>query len=172
NQFRQGDAEAFESLFRQHQRAVYGWILRIVRNPETAEELTVESFWRIHRAHARFDPAQGFEGWARRIATRAALDWLRTKRTERELSAEVCDEIAAPSAADPAVTAEIRQKTALAFGRLPPKLRIAATLAVVEELPQKEVAAALGISIAAVKLRVFRALRLLRTDLEQQGITP
>jgi RNA polymerase sigma-70 factor (ECF subfamily) len=70
------------------------------------------------------------------------------------------------------VTAEIRQKTALAFGRLPPKLRIAATLAVVEELPQKEVAAALGISIAAVKLRVFRALRLLRTDLEQQGITP
>jgi len=43
---------------------------------------------------------------------------------------------------------------------------------VIEELPQKEVAAALGISVAAVKLRVFRALRLLRKDLEEQGITP
>ena len=70
------------------------------------------------------------------------------------------------------MTAEIRLKTAQAFARLPPKLRIAATLAVIEELPQKEVAAALGISVAAVKLRVFRALRLLRKDLEQQGITP
>ena len=59
------------------------------RNPAAAEELTVESFWRIHRAHARFEPAQGFEGWARRIATRAALDWLRaTARQRSELAAE------------------------------------------------------------------------------------
>jgi RNA polymerase sigma-70 factor (ECF subfamily) len=85
---------------------------------------------------------------------------------------EACAELQAPAKADPAVTAEIRSKTTRAFGRLPPKLRIAATLAVIEELPQKEVAAVLGISVAAVKLRVFRALRLLRKDLERQGITP
>jgi RNA polymerase sigma-70 factor (ECF subfamily) len=172
NQFLQGDVDAFEELFRQHQRAVYGWILRITRDPATAEELTVETFWRIHRARARFDPAQGFEGWARRIATRAALDWLRASRTKYELSLEDCAEAAAPAPADPAVTAEIRMKTAQAFGRLPLKLRIAATLAVIEELPHKEVAAALGISITAVKVRVFRAMRLLRNDLEEQGITP
>ena len=70
------------------------------------------------------------------------------------------------------MTAEIRLRTARAFQRLPPKLLIAATLAVVEEMPQKDVAAALGISVSAVKLRVFRALRLLRKDLERQGITP
>jgi RNA polymerase sigma-70 factor (ECF subfamily) len=172
NEFRHGDADAFETLFRLHQRAVYGWILRIVRNPQTAEELTIESFWRIHKAHARFEPALGFEGWARRIATHAALDWLRARRAENELSSEIFSELAAPAAADPAVTAEIRLKTAQAFGRLPPKLRIAATLAVIEEEPQKDVAAALGISVAAVKLRVFRALRLLRKDLERQGIRP
>jgi len=87
---------------------------------------------------------------------------------ESELPAE----LAAPDAADPGVSAEIRTATALAFGRLPPRLRIAATLAVIEQQPQKEVAAALGISVAAVKLRVFRALRLLRKDLASQGITP
>ena len=176
NQFRQGSPEAveaaFETLFSQHQRAVYGWILRIVRNPAAAEDLTVEAFWRIHRAHARFQPSQGFEGWARRIATRAALDWLRARHVESELTTEMLAEVAAPSGADPAVTAEIRLKTALAFGRLPPKLRIAATLAVIEGQPQKEVAAALGISVAAVKVRIFRALRLLRKDLEKEGITP
>ena len=172
NAFRHGSPEAldaaFETLFHQHRRAVYGWILRIVRNPATAEELTVETFWRIYRARASFEPTQGFEGWARRIATYAALDWLRTARPEAELPTE----IPAPVIADPAVSNEIRRKIALAFQRLAPKLRVAATLAVIEELPHKEVADALGISVAAVKLRVFRALRLLRNDLQQQGITP
>jgi RNA polymerase sigma-70 factor (ECF subfamily) len=168
NEFQQGELNAFETLFRLHQRAVYGWVLRIVRNPATAEDLTIESFWRIHCAHARFQPSHGFESWARRIATNVALDYLRTTRRETELPAD----IAAPVAADAAIGAEIRTKTALAFQRLPPKLRIAAVLSVVEELPGKEVAEALGISVAAVKLRVFRALRLLRKDLQQQGITP
>ncbi|MGO9939934.1 MAG: RNA polymerase sigma factor [Terracidiphilus sp.] len=172
NEFRRGSPEtfndAFETLFRLHQQTVYGWLLRIVRNPAAAEDLTVETFWRIYRAHARFDPSRGFEAWARTIATHAAFDWLRTQRPETELLMDV----PAPSRSDPAISAEIRSKTAAAFSRLPPKLRIAAVLAVVEELPHKEVAAALGISVTAVKVRVFRALRLLRRDLQQQGITP
>lgn len=172
DEFRQGRPEtfdaAFETLFRRHQRAVYGWLLRIVRNPAAAEDLTVETFWRIYRAHARFNPTRGFEGWARTIATHAALDWLRAQRPETEFSIE----LAAPATADPAISAEIRSKTALAFRKLPPKLRIAAILVIVEEQSHKEVADALGISVAAVKVRVFRALRLLRKDLEQQGITP
>ncbi len=166
--FSHGDISAFETLFRLHQKAVFGWVLRIVRNPATAEEITVESFWRIFRAHARLDPSRGFEPWARRIATHAALDHLRNQKPEADLP----DEVPAPALADPAITAEIRRKTALAFSRLPPKLRVAATLAVIEELPQKEVAEALGTTVAAVKLRVFRALRILRKDLAQQGITP
>src|ERR1039458_5206989 len=172
NAFRQGDLDAFETLFRQHQRAVYGWIFRIVRNAATADELTVETFWRIYRAHARFEPSRGFEGWARRIATHAALDWKKSRRAERELTTELLADPVSAATVDAAVSAEIRRKTALAFGRLPPSLRIAAVLAVIEEQPHKEVADALGISIAAVKLRVFRALRMLRKDLERQGIRP
>lgn len=168
DEFRQGSLDAFEALFRLHQRAVYGWILRIVRNPAAAEDLTIETFFRIYQAHARFQPVLGFEAWARRIATRAALDWLRAARPESELPAE----LAAPDRTDPGVAAEIRTATAQAFGRLPPRLRIAATLAVIEQQPQREVAEALGISVAAIKLRVFRALRLLRKDLASHGITP
>src|SRR5664279_4287218 len=80
DKFRLGDIDAFEALFRQHQRAVYGWILRIVRDPAAAEDLTIETFWRLNVAHARFDPRRGFEAWARRIATHAAFDWLRSRR--------------------------------------------------------------------------------------------
>lgn len=170
--FRQGDLDAFEALFGEHQRPVYGWILRIVRNAAAAEDLTVETFWRIYRARDRFRPDLPFAPWARRIATRAALDWLRAQRPEVELTAEMASVLPSASVGNPGIAAEIRSKTALAFSRLPLSLRAAALLAVVEEQPHKEIAAALGISVGAVKLRVFRALRLLRKDLEQQGITP
>ena len=169
--FRQGDQDAFEALFRLHQRAVYGWILRIVRNTAAAEDLTVETFWRIYQARARFEATRGFEPWARRVATNVTLDWLRSRKPESELTAEVIAEQTVV-AANPGVTAEIRMKTAQAFARLPHGLRVAAILSVVEERPHKEIAEALGISVTAVKLRVFRAVRLLRKDLERQGITP
>jgi RNA polymerase sigma factor (sigma-70 family) len=169
--FRQGDQDAFEALFRLHQRALYGWILRIVRNTAAAEDLTVETFWRIYQARARFEATRGFEPWARRIATNVTLDWLRSRKPESELTAElIADQMVV--AANPGVTAEIRMKTEQAFERLPHGLRVAAILSVVEEQPHKEIAAALGISVTAVKLRVFRAVRLLRKDLERQGITP
>jgi RNA polymerase sigma factor (sigma-70 family) len=171
DRFRHGDIDAFETLFREHQRSIYGWILRIVRDTAAAEDLTVESFLRMHRACARFDSARPFLPWARRIATRLALDWLRARPPESELDAAA---VALPASlvADPGVAAEIRLKTAQAFARLPPRLRIAAILSLVEEEPHKDVAAALGISVTAAKLRVFRAVRLLRKDLERQGITP
>ena len=170
--FRQGDLDAFESLFRLYQRTVYGWILRVVRNPAAAEELVVETFWRIYQARARFDADRDFAPWARRIATRVALDWLRARRPEIELDDESLAVLPAARSPDPGVAAEIRMKTAKAFARLPDTLRVAAVLTVVEERPHKEVAGALGISVAAVKLRVFRAIRLLRKDLERQGIKP
>lgn len=170
--FRSGSEPAFEALFRRHQREVFGWILRIVRDPGTAEDLTIETFFRIHRAHARFEPTRGFGPWARRIATHAALDWLRRRRPEQAMPNEFFATVSAQATGDPTLPEEIRRGLAVALGRLPPRLRVAVTLAVIEERPQKEVADALGISVAAVKLRVFRGLRKLRTELEKKGITP
>jgi RNA polymerase sigma-70 factor (ECF subfamily) len=170
--FSQGDLDAFESLFRLHQRGVYNWIVRVVRNPAAAEDLVVETFWRIYRARDRFDATREFVPWARRIATRVALDWLRAQRPETEFNDEALAMLPAATAADPGVDAEIRCKTTKAFARLPDTLRVAAILAIVEEQPHKEVAETLGISVGAVKLRVFRALRLLRQNLERQGIRP
>src|SRR5205807_7461351 len=80
--FAAGDLEAFEALFREHHKEVYAWIVRIVRDHGIAEDLTVETFWRIYRARDRFDPAGNFHAWARRIATNAALDHLRMARRE------------------------------------------------------------------------------------------
>ena len=56
--FADGDQDAFETVFRQSQGEVYRWILRIVRDSSAAEDLTMETFWRIYRARQRFDPAR------------------------------------------------------------------------------------------------------------------
>lgn len=157
-----GDLEAFEALFRQHQNEVYRWTVRIVRDAGAAEDLTVETFWRIYRARDRFDLAAGnFRAWARRIATNAALDHLRHAGKETELSE---DYPAAPQS-DPAVRGELRGHLRRAFLELPPKYRLVATLALIEDEHYDQIAEAAGISVALVKVRVFRAVRMLRKKL-------
>jgi RNA polymerase sigma-70 factor (ECF subfamily) len=171
-EFTRGDSEAFETLFRQFQGEVYGWIVRIVRDPGAAEDLTVETFWRIYRARSRFDPQRGFGPWARRIATNVALEHLRTRRNETTLEDDSPPACLRWSPPDPAVGAELREKVAAAFGKLPVKLRATATLAMIEETPYGDIAEAMGVSIGAVKSRVFRAVRLLRGDLQRMGVEP
>ncbi len=169
-QFTRGDIKAFETLFREYQGAVYGWIVRIVRDPAAAEDLTLETFWRIYRARARFDPRRPFAAWARRIATNLALEHLSRRPAEKPLDDGVAALAAATPTPDPAIRADVRAKVLAAFCGLPSSLRVAATLAMIEETPYAEIADALGISTNGVKLRVFRAVRLLRRSLEKRGV--
>jgi RNA polymerase sigma-70 factor, ECF subfamily len=163
--FARGDRDAFEELFRQFQGEVYRWVMRIVRDRGIAEDLTVESFWRMYRAHARFDPSKSFGAWARRIATNLALDHLRKAKRERALVDEPADALAGH--ANPGLRRETRERIAEAFERLAPKLRVVARLSLIEEAPHREIAEALGISDAAVRVRLFRATRILRQELKE-----
>ena len=168
-QFVLGNLDAFEALFRQFQREVYGWILRIVRDPSAAEEITVETFWRIYRSHGRFDPAQSFGAWARRIASNAALDHLRKTRP-LHAEVELPDGLSLGTPPNPAIQREVREQVARCFRQLPAKLQVVATLALIEEQSYDDIASALGISASAVKLRAFRAVRKLRQSLTRAGV--
>jgi RNA polymerase sigma factor (sigma-70 family) len=166
--FAAGDLSAFETLFRLHQAQVYRWIVRFVRDTSAAEDLTVETFWRIYRARERFDPARSFEAWARRIANNVAIDHLKMVRPEEGLSAETAHAVEV----DSDLQQHIRRQTERAFRQLPAKLQAAAVLALVDERPYEEISESLGISVGAVKSRVFRAVRLLRKKLKQSGVEP
>ena len=166
--FALGEIDAFEALVRQFQGDIYAWIVRIVRDPGIAEDLTVETLWRIYRSRSQFRPDANFGAWARRVATNLAIDHLRHHRPEQPLLAEPAEE-AAP---DPLLQREAREKIQRAFRCLPAKLQVAATLALIEERPYNEIADALDTSIGAVKLRVFRAVRILRKRLRQLGVKP
>src|SRR5262249_47963031 len=158
--FAQGDEEAFEELFRRFQGPVFAWTMRIVRDRGIAEDLTVETFWRIYRSRERFEPDGNFGAWAYRIATNLALSHVRRARPEEDVDEE-------PAMAESPDAAE-RQETAArvrrAFERLPPRLRVTVMLALVEERPYPEIAEALGVPLGTVKSRVFRAVRILRKN--------
>lgn len=162
--FVSGDPDAFEKLFRDHQAEVFGWIAPIVRDRGLAEDATIETFWRIYRARAHFDPAREFRAWAHRIAVHAAIDAL---KAARRASAPIREPAAAPQPiSDPGVANAVRR----AFGELPARLQAAAGLALIDERAIPDVAASLGISLPAAKSRVFRAIRLLRKKLRRLGI--
>ena len=168
--FTRGDISAFEALFREYQGQVYRWIIQIVHDSGVAEDLTIETFWRIYRARTRFDPRRSFAAWARRIATNLALEQLSRRPPEKLLDNGFPIPAPAAGTPDPAISADICAKVLAALEELPAKLRVAVTLAMIEERPYAEIADALGISTNGVKSRVFRAIRLLRKNLEKRGV--
>jgi len=166
--FAAGDLQAFEPLFRQHQREVYGWVVRIVRDPAAAEDLTVETFWRLYQKRERLDPKSNCAAWLRRVATNLAIDHLRRERPTELLVSEP----AAKEHGDCVAQRETRVTIREALNELSPKLRAVVHLALIEEEPYASVAESLGISLSAVKLRIFRATRILRRKLEERGLKP
>ena len=148
--------------------AVYRWVFRVVRERALAEDVTIEAFWRMYKARARFDPRRAFEPGARRIATNVAFTHLRSRPRETSLE----DDVPAGIGADPAEESDTAARIREAFADLPPLLRGVATLALIEDRPYREIGDALGITENAVKIRVFRAVRLLRQALLRKGVTP
>jgi RNA polymerase sigma-70 factor (ECF subfamily) len=122
--FTRGDIQAFEALFRDYQGEVYGWIIRIVHDSGAAEDLTIETFWRIYRARARFDPCRPFGAWARRIATNLALEHLSRRHPEKSLDSGSFIRTPGPGTPDPAIAADVCAQVLAAFDELPAKLRL------------------------------------------------
>ena len=159
--FAEGDRAAFATLFRTFEHDVYRWIFRIVRDRSLAEDGVVEAFWRCHRSRAQFDASRSFGAWMRRIATRVAIDLLH--KTRRHAWVPIGETAASSTGTSQPALADAIVK---AFESLPTKLRVVATLALIEERPQAEIAEALGVPIGTVKSRLFRATNKLRAQLE------
>jgi RNA polymerase sigma-70 factor (ECF subfamily) len=139
--------------------------MRIVRDPAVAEDLTVEAFWRAHKAHSGFDPEANFAAWLRRIVTNLALDHLRKRLPYVDLP----DDLAAERKPDSVVQQQTRLAIRKAFGELPSRLRVVAQLGLIEDESYAEIADALGISAGVARTRMFRAIRVLRKKLQRLG---
>lgn len=165
----QGSEESFSALVRKYHERIYRIAVRIVRDPDEADEVTQEVFARAVAALGRFDFRASFYTWLVSIARNAAFDALRSmqrraryRTTENGLdvyAAEGCgdgDPIRASS------KAEAAQIVVAALGRLNARDRTLIVLREYEGLQYEEIAKVLGCSVGTIESGLHRARKRLR----------
>lgn len=176
-QARGGDHEAFARLVERHRGPVYNLALRIVGQPEAAEEVLQETFLTVYRKLDGFRGEARFSTWLYRIAMNAALMHRRASRRHQAESLEAYlprfDETGHMARADwdyglAARADELLERGELAarameaLGRLPEIYRAVVVLRDLEGLSTAETAEVLGISAEVVRQRLHRARLMLR----------
>ncbi len=164
-----GNESAFAEIVRRYQAAVWGTVHRVLGNSSEGEDAVQEVFLRAFSSLRRFDPKYPFGPWILRIASNYCIDLLRRRRARKyklwtELSENeqqhVMNNMSVEGDFDTIVTRspETYEEVARALlDELKPKYRTAFILREVEGRDYREVAAALGTSELAARVRVSRA---------------
>jgi RNA polymerase sigma-70 factor (ECF subfamily) len=174
---KEGDRSAFDQLVDRHRQKIFILAKRITRNPEDAEEVVQESFVQAFVHLEKFNGDSRFSTWLTRIAVNEALMMLRKRRRSLEVSwdqstgrddefsipAEIADRRETPE--ESLSQQELRDELRNAVTRLPAKLRIAVQLREFEELTTEQTTEALGLTVAALKSRLYHARNRLRQTL-------
>jgi RNA polymerase sigma-70 factor (ECF subfamily) len=166
-----GDRLAMQVLFARHHVRVYRFVLRLVRNEATAEDLISEVFLEIWRQAAKYEGRATVSTWMLSIARFKALSTLR-RRTEDELDEESAGAIE-DQADDPETALAKKDKGAAlrqCLNKLSAEHREIIDLVYYHEKSVAEVAGIVGIPEATVKTRMFYARRKLSELLKEQGI--
>ncbi|MEH0156860.1 sigma-70 family RNA polymerase sigma factor [Limibacter armeniacum] len=168
----EGDEQAYASLMNRYRKSVYHTILKMVRNVDDAEDLTIEAFAKAFKNLSKFKKDYTFSTWLFRIATNNAIDFIRKKKLDTySIDAEVTnkdgdtmsfnirDERLNPQ--EEAIKSQkieiIRQFVAL----LPPKYQRLVKLRYFEELSYDEIAKEIEAPLGTVKAQLHRARELL-----------
>jgi RNA polymerase sigma-70 factor, ECF subfamily len=172
-----GDAHPFELLVQRHKGRIFSLAQRMTRNREDAEDVVQLSFQKAFIHLKKFEGQSLFSTWLTRIAINEALMLLRKRRGTREVpiaESNTEDETglpldipdAGPNPEDSCLQREQEQILSAAVSELTPGMRKAIELRELGELSIGETAQAMGLSVGAVKARVFHGRRKLRKTLK------
>ena len=175
-----GDEQAFETLVKRHRPRIFAIALRYTRAREDAEDVVQQTFQKTFVCLNNFEGKSSFSTWLTRIAINAALMWLRKARAQREVhlddwnteeGAGLYFEVADASP-DPEATYMQREEArilSIAIRRLTPRMRSVLELKELRELSGRETARQMGLSVSAVKARVFHGRKKLRKHIAEVG---
>ncbi len=153
---------AFDRLYRSSRDDVYAYVSSLLRDEPAAEEVTAAAFERAYRKRNRFDPERGEpRAWLFGIARNAALDELRRRGRQAELTAEPAD-LHGFATEEGAEHSERRLAVSAALERLEPRERELIALKFFAGLSNAEIAQILGISESNAGTKLHRAMTKLR----------
>jgi len=171
---RDGGLEAFEELIRRQSRSAYRTLMAILRDPEEAQDAMQDVFLSVFKHIAGFQGRSKFSTWVLSIARNAALQRLRDRKNTESLDDGGFEGEGEEEFRPRQVRAwqdnpeqmhsktEIRELVEKGINRLPVKYRIVVVLRDIEQHSTEEVAQELGLSVPALKARLFRARLMLR----------
>jgi RNA polymerase sigma-70 factor, ECF subfamily len=166
---RGGDVESIARLVERYQHRLYRYLLRLVSQPSTAEDLFQQTWLRVMERIQFYDPKRSFEGWLFAVAHNLAIDHLRRKKPESLdeplPSGETQADLArseSPGALEQFLSKEKQSCLSQAVAELPLAFREVITLRFEEEMKLEEIAAVLALPMGTVKTRLHRALKALR----------
>lgn len=171
----QGNAEAFEFIYRMHSRRVYALCLRMVGNTAEAEDLAQEAFLQLFRKIQTFRGESAFSTWLHRLSVNVVLMKLRRKslpETSLEEMTEPDEESAGPrkdvGSVDPTLVGSIdRLNLERAVDQLPPGYKQVFVLHDVQGYEHNEIARIMGCSIGNSKSQLHKARLRLRELLQE-----
>jgi RNA polymerase sigma-70 factor (ECF subfamily) len=174
-----GEKPAFDDLIRRYQRQAVAVSFRLLGNSQDALEVTQDAFVKAYRSLDTLQKPEAFGGWLMRIVSNLSLNYRRSRKSRTQLP---LDDLLGPADAsesgsewmarsgDPLTnleSAELGATLQHALGQLPEKQRLAIVMFTIEQMPQKEVAETLGISVEAVKWHVFQGRKRLKELLKE-----
>jgi RNA polymerase sigma-70 factor (ECF subfamily) len=173
-----GDTRAFELLVERHKRRIFSLARRMTRNREDAEDVVQQSFEKAFIHLKKFAGESLFSTWLTRIAINEALMLLRRRRgscevpiaestTEGEIALPLDIPDSGPNPEDSCLQREQERILSAAVNELTPGMRKAIQLCELDGRSTEETAQAMGLSVGAVKARLFHGRRKLRKTLER-----
>ena len=167
-----GDQQAFADLMKRYKKPVYHMILKMVRNVDDAEDLTIEAFAKAFKNLHRFKKDYTFSTWLFRIATNNSIDFIRKKKLEttslessytddsgEDIRIDVEDNNLNPQ--ERAIKTQKVQLIQMFVTQLPAKYQRLVKLRYFEELSYEEIAKELEAPLGTIKAQLHRARELL-----------
>lgn len=177
-----GDRQSFDELIARYQRQAVAVAYRLLNNTHDALEVTQDAFLKAFSSLGSLQKPEAFGGWLMRIVSNLSLNYRRSRKTRSQLP---LDDMLGPTESQQAdsggsewmakdddphhrlESAEMGERLKAALEQLPEKQRLAIVMFTMQEMPQKQVAEALGCSVEAVKWHVFQGRKKLREMMKE-----
>ena len=169
----QNDQQAYAELMRLYRDSIYFMLMRMVKNKDDAEDLTLMTFGKAFRYLDKYTPQYAFSTWLYRIALNNSIDFLRVKNNmpqyfEDDLYTNSTTSIIDQSEEnlqrtpeDEVIDKQRLQLLRAAVSELPDRYRKVIELRYYEDLAYEEIAERLGLTLSNVKIQILRAKQML-----------
>ncbi len=177
-----GDQHAYSMLLERYRESVYYTMLKMVKNPDDADDLTIEAFGKAFNRIGQYSPNFAFSTWLFKIASNNCIDFIRKKRikvTSMDSGISTSDGSimyidAESNTLDPSEHMMKKQKVNAmreVVSKLKPRYRQLIELRYFQELSYEEIANELDLPLGTVKAQLFRARDFLSNMMEDKKHT-